>query len=225
MPNFIYNEITYTNRNKEREKQVAEFFGFNKYDNPYELRKDYFTFKSLIPFPQELSDIFDDLGALVTSYYLKYKSEKNLSYLIAICFYLKLDEENPEKIFEYMVSNNLYKEEQGKKLIKFEEEHGEAAQLDWCISNWGTKWDAFDQRFINEDTFTFHTAWDPPFPIFIALSEIFPDVTFRIKSIDIDGGLYDLELVLLNKEFLYYYDKAEEKRRKLLQEIKPPKVN
>ncbi len=173
MPNFIYNEISYTNRNKEREKQVAEFFGFYKYENPYELRHDYFSFKSLIPIPQEYAEIFDDLGTLVSSYFLRYKSEGSTAYLTFIRFYLKLDDENPDKIFEYMVSNNLYKEELGKKLIEFEKLYGEDAQRDWFIKNWGTKWDAFDQRFINEDVFTFHTAWDPPFPIFWQSLKIF----------------------------------------------------
>lgn len=225
MPNFIYNEITYTNRNKEREKQIAEFFGFFKYPNPYEIRQDYFSFKSIIPYPEEHAEIFDDLGVIVSSYYLRYKLEGNTSYLTFICYYLNLNEDNPDKIFEYMVANNLYKEELGKRLIEFKEKYGEDAILEWCIKNWGTKWDAFDQRFINEDVFTFHTAWDPPFPILMSLSEIFPDVTFHIKSIDIDGGFYDLELVLLNQEVFYYSDKAEKKREKFLQELQPPTSN
>jgi len=61
-----------------------------------------------------------------------------------------------------------------QKIIPMDEEllKGEG-WYDWRVQNWGTKWDAGDGRFNDDQTaFTFDTAWSPPLPIIKKLAEI-----------------------------------------------------
>lgn len=55
---------------------------------------------------------------------------------------------------------------------------------DWNITNWGTKWDACSSYISKTDDLTasisFETAWSPPEPIFRAIVEQFPNLSFDI---------------------------------------------
>lgn len=72
------------------------------------------------------------------------------------------------------------------------EQYGAASWYDWCVKNWGTKWNAceptldFDEN--NEDYLRFETAWSPPHPILEKLSEMFPSITFQHAWADEDIG-------------------------------------
>jgi hypothetical protein len=54
------------------------------------------------------------------------------------------------------------------KLVPFTEETNYVWDYDWCVENWGTKWDIFDVTYasLEGDTLTisFSTAWSPPIP-------------------------------------------------------------
>jgi hypothetical protein len=61
--------------------------------------------------------------------------------------------------------------------------------LDWCVDNWGTKWNVDkdqDLNFDNEDTIVFSTAWNPPIPVIEALAAKFPDLKFTLRYFE--GG-------------------------------------
>ena len=53
----------------------------------------------------------------------------------------------------------------------------------WCISNWGTKWDACDKSIEMSDydslEITFNTAWSPPEGIIERLRDKYPELTFQ----------------------------------------------
>jgi hypothetical protein len=62
---------------------------------------------------------------------------------------------------------------------------------DWCIANWGTKWNAgfvkdrgIEQFRLTKDrkkvTYKFDTAWAPPLPVILKASEMFPNLKFRL---------------------------------------------
>jgi len=60
--------------------------------------------------------------------------------------------------------------------------------LDWCISNWGSKWDAtevfLETRGLSDKKhpklkYFFETAWSPILPVTYRLSELFPDLIFE----------------------------------------------
>lgn len=62
---------------------------------------------------------------------------------------------------------------------------------EWCIENWGTKWNALDAQAdrVDENNFSvwFDTAWSPPIPIIHAMSEKFP--TLEITMHYEEGGM------------------------------------
>ena len=67
---------------------------------------------------------------------------------------------------------------EAKRLRK---QHGHDNWYDWCVENWGTKWNSYDSEFIDEDEdrleYSFNTAWAPPEPIIHKLRELYPDVS------------------------------------------------
>jgi hypothetical protein len=66
------------------------------------------------------------------------------------------------------------KTEEGKKLKKQQdknlEKYGFKDWYDWCVSNWGTKWNSYSNT-VNDDCVSFETAWAPPLPVIIELAE------------------------------------------------------
>jgi hypothetical protein len=58
---------------------------------------------------------------------------------------------------------------------------------DWSRANWGTKWNAYEQK---EEAclIVFDTAWSTPFPVMEALSKQHPNITFEIGYADEDMG-------------------------------------
>ena len=58
---------------------------------------------------------------------------------------------------------------------------------EWSISNWGTKWNAYDTS-VEGNTVIFDTAWSAPKPILEELSLMFPEVSFYHEYADEDIG-------------------------------------
>jgi len=58
---------------------------------------------------------------------------------------------------------------------------------EWCIKNWGTKWNAAEPYIDDFEDKTkgvyihFDTAWSPPIPIVDKLIELYPDLKFKLK--------------------------------------------
>ena len=74
---------------------------------------------------------------------------------------------------------------------KERELYGKNNWYDWSITNWGTKWNAYDDYFDkDENTITFDTAWSCPLPIFNELAALCYkyDVYFTGKWADEDCG-------------------------------------
>ena len=59
---------------------------------------------------------------------------------------------------------------------------------DWCIENWGTKWNACNTYVISDNDVEFDTAWSCPVNIFIELSKQFSDVEIEVEYADEDIG-------------------------------------
>lgn len=79
----------------------------------------------------------------------------------------------------------------GKAAAKNLAEYGAPTWYEWCVKNWGTKWNAYgfpSGRAAEELTVSFFTAWDPPDPIIRKLSELYPDITVTHRWADEDIG-------------------------------------
>ena len=61
---------------------------------------------------------------------------------------------------------------------------------EWNRSHWGTKWDGSDISVVQDEEgvcYCFNTAWSPPTPAMITLSEQFPDVELSLRFIEEQG--------------------------------------
>jgi hypothetical protein len=68
--------------------------------------------------------------------------------------------------------------------------YGYANWYDWCVNEWGTKWDVGGDDMLTEDgpnalRMSFDSAWAPP----IAAMEKFQDLGFRVKLIYWESGM------------------------------------
>ena len=68
----------------------------------------------------------------------------------------------------------------------------------WCVNNWGTKWDLGDEGMTVEEDgkvliYRFTTAWSPPIPVVIAMSEQFPRLRFSIRFREDGMGFKGIE--------------------------------
>lgn len=74
--------------------------------------------------------------------------------------------------------------------------HGAKHWYDWCVENWGTKWDAcsatLEHHESGEAIFNFETAWSPASPVILAMSVKFPDLLFD-ASFDEEAGFFKFE--------------------------------
>ena len=55
---------------------------------------------------------------------------------------------------------------------------------DWCVRNWGTKWDVECSETIMEEDymmFQFDSAWCPPVPWLEIVAKLFPKLKFTLK--------------------------------------------
>lgn len=79
----------------------------------------------------------------------------------------------------------------GKQAVTNFLTYGAKDWYDWCVNNWGTKWNAYSFDDIppsSDNEITFHTAWAGVPQILEKLSKRFPYVTFEYAYADEDIG-------------------------------------
>ena len=59
---------------------------------------------------------------------------------------------------------------------------------DWCVTNWGTKWEITESFEDEEGWICFDTAWSTPATAILSLSEQWPDLSFEVEYADEDLG-------------------------------------
>lgn len=66
--------------------------------------------------------------------------------------------------------------------------YGAPTWYEWSIANWGTKWNAYQQKIIEPNLIEFQTAWNAPRKFLQMLAARFPDVEFVVEYADEDFG-------------------------------------
>lgn len=79
-------------------------------------------------------------------------------------------------------------EEIGLKYVTNAILHNSMDWYDWCIKNWGTKWNSYYNQWLDDDKISFCTAWSAPIPILEKLAEIYSDRRIEIWWADEDMG-------------------------------------
>jgi len=100
------------------------------------------------------------------------------------------------------------------------ETHGYANWYDYCVNEWGTKWDVGGSDMLTEDgpnalRMNFDSAWAPP----IAAMEKFQDLGFKVKLIYWESGMCFCGIFDENGDD--YYDYTDMTADELEKEINP----
>ena len=89
----------------------------------------------------------------------------------------------PEELLS--ADSTFYKslnDESAKLLIM---KYGQTNWYEWCIANWGTKWDVENVELKNCDDhyvcYCFDSAWSPPTKWIVHVALMFPDLYFFLK--------------------------------------------
>jgi hypothetical protein len=100
----------------------------------------------------------------------------------------------------------------GAKAYSNKQKYGATDWYHWCSSDlpgrWGTKWNStpMDDPHIYDGSnrIEFQTAWSPPEPVIVRLSEMFPDAQFRNAWADEDIGMNVGEITYQEGEAIEY---------------------
>ena len=163
MPNWVKNNVRF-NGTPEQVEKIKELVKSD--DNQ-------FDFNGVIPMPQELN--------------VSAGSDESIS---VACATAKRKHKTTCQEYERMVyKHKTFDEyaELGETYLSNKEKYGASTWYDWCCDNWGTKWNACD-AYWNDNEVSFQTAWSAPEHIFRKLSELFPDVPFEVEFADEDLG-------------------------------------
>lgn len=78
--------------------------------------------------------------------------------------------------------------EQFVQMLRNHRKTGFMHSMDFARSAWGTKWNACDQSVEEPGLAKFDTAWSFPEPVFLKLSQMFPEATIELAYADEDIG-------------------------------------
>jgi len=59
---------------------------------------------------------------------------------------------------------------------------------DWCIANWGTKWNAAGVKRLSRNCLQFDSPWGPPLPVVQAVALRFPALIFTLRYFECGMG-------------------------------------
>jgi hypothetical protein len=92
----------------------------------------------------------------------------------------------------------------GKKAYNNIQRFGCPTWYEWCIQNWGTKWNSYQPRPLEKDsdTMEFYTAWGSVPKIVTLLSKKYPEQTITYRWADEDIGCNVGEFTIKNGEVI-----------------------
>lgn len=148
-----------------------------------------FDFNTIIPMPEILrntesgSDVEFGLFAIghrglsqFSTSPLTYPWVKEMGITTREQFKAYLEKDSPEAIPKAL------------KAIQCIKETGHGSWYEWSLANWRTKWNAYSFSIERDEPelleFKFDTAWSYPEPIFDRINELWPDLTWVIRSFD-----------------------------------------
>jgi len=164
MPNYIRNKLVMGSR-------VPEVLDFVKSG------KSLFDFNKICPMPEGLDVEAGSIG------------EQGMEYLI-LTGTSSLSRKRAKEIKDRLVSMGYFDQALalGKQYLLNIANTGYSTWYEWCIANWGTKWNASEPSISSENTIEFTTAWSGVTELLESLSAKFPDVTFEYTFADEDTG-------------------------------------
>lgn len=160
MPNYVINNVT-LHGTPERLKKFMDLMT---------TAETCFDFNMLIPMPEDLNMTEGSISDLAIRCAEARKAGKTIPM-----------EPWAELSFEEYA-------DLGDKYIRNKAKYGFTSWYGWCNYNWGTKWNAVEPHWENDNTVHFETAWSAPIPIYEKMSQMFPDIEFEVEYADEDLG-------------------------------------
>lgn len=177
MPNHITSRLKITGE----ATKVAEVFNFIKADKPdKEGNLRLFDLEKIVPMPKALDIASSSLG------------EDGMKYLTAMAGDI-LERSAYEKSHHYahmkemeLTNPKMFNEAmiQGKSRLHNIADYGVADWYQWRLRNWGTKWNTYEHRRLDDNTIEFQTAWNGIPDMVRLVAEKFPEVTIEYKYAD-----------------------------------------
>jgi len=164
MPNWCYNKLVISGPKEIRKKFLSDAFLACQNCPPVDGCVTDFTFHMVMPMPEELYNTTaprprtqDDVRQHAKHFGMS------------------------EQDFNFAMQHAITAE-QAAELDALKARFGADNWYDWCLKNWGVKWDAANVNksvYARGITITFETAWGPPVGIIHALAAKYPELTFR----------------------------------------------
>lgn len=186
MPNHVTNIIRLSGDGEKIAQMLEEI----KYDD---IGLGSIDFNKIIPMPEDLN--IEESSVMIRGYD-QYKQ--------FIDVYTLYGSQNTDNLLNIPIENediflrarkDIKSDEfaLGKKAFQNEQKYGARSWYDWCIQNWGTKWNSYgyeDNLNYNAhpDSVRFETAWSAPHPVLEQLAGMHPDIEFEHKWADEDIG-------------------------------------
>ena len=182
MPNWVRTRLTF-NGEQSKIDELKAFVKSETKDESGELHTNLFDFNNVVPMPEELNIESGSSGDWGMRYLLLNAKSSFLWTDDDRSFMERMEkqkEENPDRF-----NNDV---ELGKKYLNNISKYGHTTWYEWHCTNWGTKWNACEVEWVNDNQVEFETAWSFCFPIVEKLSQLFPDVAIEFSYADEDSG-------------------------------------
>ena len=184
MPNHVTNILTITGPEELVARIKSEIAG--TYDDP-DAGERLIDFNKIVPCPETLhitSGSTTSNGIAI----LKYR-EGDTSDIRKIMGYNWSSEfATEEELITHMLDKGLANLEEAQKALDNIRDYGHQDWYSWSTSNWGTKWNAYEQYPREGGAIKFETAWSTPYPVIEALSRKYPEAVFFLRYADEDFG-------------------------------------
>lgn len=212
MPNWVENNVCFTAKKKDL-LDMLEKISFN--DAPLGT----LDFNKVIPMPPSLNIESGSMTDLSIVYYASERLTKpveDIRDIPAVKHNVANSFSNDWVAEVYKRCKEWEERGEGDKMyangmvyVNNYDKYGCTTWYDWCIRNWGTKWnlsredggetpqwDDLPDDAECEYNMTFQTAWSTPSPVMLRLSELFPEINIEVKFADedlgVNCGLYEL---------------------------------
>jgi len=184
MPNWCDNDLTITGPSEDLDRFQA---GFIKAGEQPEV-----DFNFIIPMPTELEETesggFSHIGH--PAWY------GDASRILEYPWVKEAGVTSQEELQEFLLKKDPQYKEAADRCQANIEAHGFASWYEWSIHNWGTKWNggqaSFDRQPEQLDI-TFMTAWSPPEPVILAMSQRFPSLEFELRFYELGAAYQGLQ--------------------------------
>ncbi len=186
MPNWVYGQLCVTGDKKELQKfkefaEGEETFYDDDFGKGVNTQKYILDMNKFIPYPKK----FKEIDKKAYDYNINIKELQKKS---------ETDKEAKEEYERLLVLQELEKD--GSRDILWKPDGFNSGGYEWCVRNWGTKWNFGDvslREENNELNYSFQTAWSIPMPVLFKMSKMFPSLTFSYYG-DEESEAFETEI-------------------------------